>query len=179
MLCILFSFIQTFVPEAAAFAAELGPSLPAVLWAFSPSLCTGYPGARLSERRRTSSALEALCFPRSVVDSAGETPGFIRSATQNAHAMSGEVHRVPASDGRHRDVINAPTKAQSPINCVPRNGRLCGQVVAREQISVELLHGDAPANGRRIWRQKYAVVGDQGNQGCRVFDLYGRGPVVQ
>ena len=106
---------------------------------------------------------EVLCLARRVVDSACETPGSVQVATQNAHAVAYEMEGVAPRDGRHRDVIYAP--GEGPIAHALRFLEAEGlhQVVAREQVAVEVFHGCAAAHWRGIRGEKDAVLGDQGS----------------
>lgn len=130
---------------------------------FLPLSCTGYFAAFPAQVRRAISALEVLCLARGVVDSASEAPGFIRSAMQNTHAMPDEVNGVATGNGRHRDVIHAPRESPIAHQLGLFEAKSLEQVVACEQISVELLDGETSSHGRRIWRKKYAVFRDQGS----------------
>src|SRR5258708_33030372 len=106
---------------------------------------------------------EVLCLARRVVDSAGETPGSVQVAMQNAHAVAYEMNGVASGDGRHRNVIDTPGEG-------PFAHALCffeveglHQVIAREQVAVELFHGCAASHWQGVWGEKDAVLGDQGS----------------
>jgi hypothetical protein len=80
---------------------------------------------------------------------------------QDAHAVPHEMDRVASGEGRHGDVINAPSKGPLAHQLSFFEAEGLQQVVAREQVSVEPLHREATTHWRRIRRKKYAVFGDQ------------------
>jgi len=116
MLCILFVH-SDFVPEAAAFAAEVQARLfPSVLWRFRLHCVTGVSRAPSQREKATSRRLEALCFPVALLIPRAKRQVSSGPRRRIAHLPCPAKCTRPRLRRRHRDVINAPSEGPIALN---------------------------------------------------------------